>query len=99
MYLHLSNIQSCILIFIFDLLFANLIGSRKHKFKGLNRGKRRNTKNIEIRQEHWTTIGAKKRAEEGYLSITNRKKTIKRLQFAKLWLLKNICVSFESLYF
>ena len=45
MYLHLSNItQSFILIFIFDLLFANLIGSKKHKFKGLNRGKRKTPK-------------------------------------------------------
>ena len=92
MYLHLSNItQSFILIFIFDLLFANLIGSRKHKFKGLNRGKRKTPKILKSeKQEHGTTIGAKKRAEEGYLSITNRKKTLKRLKFAKLWLPK-IC--------
>ena len=91
MYLHLSNItQSFILIFIFDQLFANLIGSKKHK--RTKERKKENTKNIEIREARTWDYHRGIEVCRGGLFISNKqKKILKRLQFAKLWLLKNMC--------
>lgn len=56
-------------------MFANSIGSKKHKLKELNTGKRKTPKKLKSeKQEHGTIMGAKeRRAEGGYLSTANRK--------------------------
>lgn len=52
MYLHLSNIGLSLHFFIFELLFDNLTGSKKHKIKVLNRGKRKTLRNANQRNRN-----------------------------------------------